>query len=78
MSMPSLQDLWGFAQDLGIDVSKDSLKYLIGAGAAWPLRAGTRWCEKLDRDRTVTIWFDSWLHQYDDSPAVALLQTLVQ
>lgn len=25
-----------------------------------------------------SVWFDSWLHQYDDSPALALLQAVVQ
>jgi len=33
---------------------------------------------KLDPSLTTTVWFDSWLHQYDESPAVALLQTMVQ
>jgi len=29
-------------------------------------------------DRAATVWFDSWLHQYDETPALALLQSAVQ
>jgi ribosomal protein L7/L12 len=54
---------------------------VIGIFAGWGVGKTTLMHlirEELDRDRTAIIWFDSWLHQYDDSPAVALLQTMVQ
>lgn len=54
---------------------------VIGIFAGWGVGKTTLMHlirEELDSNRTTTVWFDSWLHQYDDSPAVALLQTLVQ
>lgn len=32
----------------------------------------------LDPGKCATVWFDSWLHQHDEAPALALLQTVVQ
>lgn len=33
---------------------------------------------RLSQSKCRTVWFDSWLHQYDDTPALALLQAMVQ
>lgn len=33
--------------------------------------------EKLDTKKTRAVWFNPWQHQFDESPAVALVQTIV-
>lgn len=33
---------------------------------------------KIDRKAAHTIWFDAWMHQFDECPAIALMQTMVE
>ena len=33
--------------------------------------------EELTRSGTNTVWFDAWMHQFDESPSLALLHTVV-
>jgi predicted KAP-like P-loop ATPase len=33
--------------------------------------------KSLDAEKTRSVWFNPWLHQFDESPAVALMQTIV-
>ena len=33
--------------------------------------------EKLEANHVLTVWFDAWQHQFDDSPALALMHTVV-
>ena len=35
-------------------------------------------CEKLNKEKTKSVWFDPWQHQFDESPALSLVHTLVE
>lgn len=81
---PSIEDQLGrdkYASALARLAQTCETPMVIGIYAGWGAGKTTLMHlvqAKLDADRTTTVWFDSWLHQYDDSPAVALLQTMVQ
>lgn len=81
---PSIEDQLGrdnYATALARLAQTCETPMVIGIYAGWGAGKTTLMHliqAKLDPSLATTVWFDSWLHQYDDSPAVALLQTMVQ